>query len=64
MIDEEQASIIATREDREWFTVETVAGDVFEIEHPPISEELEAALMSEVRAIVNREEIVFSVPWE
>jgi hypothetical protein len=53
MIDDEKARIIGTRvEEREWFTVETVAGDVFEAAHPPISEEVEAQLMRQVRAII------------
>jgi hypothetical protein len=58
MIDDEKAHVIGTREeeDREWLTVETIAGDVFEIERPPISEEVESVLMSEVRAIVADED--------
>jgi hypothetical protein len=39
MIDDEKARIIGTRvEDREWLTLETVAGDVFEIARLTISE--------------------------
>ena len=66
MIDDEKAHVIRTRveEEREWLTVETVASDVFAIARPPISEELEAVLVSEVRSIMNREEIIFSVPSE
>jgi hypothetical protein len=58
MIDDEKARVIATRveKEHEWLTVETVAGDVFEILSPPISEELEAQLMRQVRAIVADEE--------
>jgi hypothetical protein len=41
MIDDEKARVIGTRvEEREWLTVETVVGDVFEIAHPAISEEV------------------------
>ncbi len=52
MIDDEKARVIGTRveEEREWLTVETVAGDVFEIRRPAISEEVEAQLMGQVRA--------------
>jgi hypothetical protein len=58
MIDEEKAHVIGTRteEKREWLTIETVAGDVFEIARPPISEEVEAELMSQVRAIIANED--------
>jgi hypothetical protein len=54
MIDDEKAREIGTRveEGREWLKVETVAGDVFEIVRPPISEEGEAELMRQVRSIV------------
>jgi hypothetical protein len=58
MIDDEKAWVTGTRvgEERELLTVKTVAGDVFEIERPPISEELEAVLMREVRAIIADED--------
>jgi hypothetical protein len=57
MIDDEKAHIISTRvEVREWLTVQTIAGDVFEIVRPRISEEVEAQLMSQVRAIVADED--------
>lgn len=53
-IDDEKAWIVGKRiiDNRAYLTVRTVAGDVFEIERPPISEELEAMLMSGVRDIV------------
>jgi hypothetical protein len=43
MIDDEKARVTPTRveEERERLTVETVAGDVFEVARPPISEEPE-----------------------
>jgi hypothetical protein len=58
MIDDEKARIAGTpiESDREYLTVQTIAGDVFEIVRPPISEELEAVLMSEVRSIVADED--------
>jgi hypothetical protein len=58
MIDDEKARIIGTRaeEEREWLAIETVAGDVFEIAHPAISEEVEAQLMWLVRAIIADED--------
>jgi hypothetical protein len=58
MIDDEKARITGTRveEDREWLTVETVAGDAFEFARPPISEEAEAQLLWQVRAIVADED--------
>jgi hypothetical protein len=58
MIDDEKARVIGTRveEDGEWLTIETVAGDVFEIARPPISEEVESDLMSQVRAIIADED--------
>jgi hypothetical protein len=57
MIDDEKARVIGTRlvDSREYLTVRTVAGDVFEIMRPPISEELEAELMKQVRAIVEED---------
>jgi hypothetical protein len=44
MTDDEKAWVTGTRllGSREYLTVRTVAGDVFEIERPPISEEVEA----------------------
>ena len=58
MIDDEKARVIGTRveEGREWLTVETIAGEMFEIMRPPISEEVEAELMAQLRAIVAEEE--------
>jgi hypothetical protein len=58
MIDDEKAWVTGTRliDSREYLAVRTVAGDVFEIVRPPISEELEAALMSEVGSIVADED--------
>ena len=57
IIDDEKAHVIGTRvEEREWLTVETVAGEVFEIARPPISGEVEAQLMRQVRAIVAEED--------
>jgi hypothetical protein len=58
MIDDEKAWITGTRlvDSREYLTVQSVAGDVFEIVRPPISEEVESELMSQVRAIVADEE--------
>jgi hypothetical protein len=58
MIDEEKAHVIGTRleEGIEFLPVETVAGDVFDIKRPEISEEVEADLMKKVRAIVADEE--------
>jgi hypothetical protein len=57
MIDDEKARIDGTRveEEGDWLTIETIAGDVFEIIRPPISEELEAQLMEQVRAIVEED---------
>jgi hypothetical protein len=53
MIDDEKESVISTRvEEREWLTVETVAGDVFEIARPLIPEKVEAEPMNKVRAII------------
>ncbi len=51
MIDDEKARVIGTRtqEEREWLTVETVEGEVFEINRPPISDEVEAELINHVR---------------
>ena len=58
MINDEKAHVIRTRveEEREWLTVETVAGDVFEIVRAPMSEEVEAQLMTQVRAIIADED--------
>jgi hypothetical protein len=58
MIDDEKARVIGTRVDegREWLTVETLAGDAFEIARPPISEDVEAELMRHVRGIIMDEE--------
>ena len=58
MIDDEKARVIGAQveEDREFVTVQTVAGDVFEIVRPPISEEVESKLMSPVRSIVADED--------
>jgi hypothetical protein len=57
MVDDEKARVIGTRvEEREWLTVKSVAGDVFEIVRPEISEEIESELMSQVRAIVADED--------
>ena len=57
MIGDEKARVIGTRveEEREWLTVETVAGEVFEIARPPIWEEVDAQLMEQVRAIVEED---------
>ncbi len=41
--------------EQEWLTIETVAGDVFEIVRPPMSEEREAELMKQVRVTVQKE---------
>ncbi len=41
---------------REYLTVQTIAGEVFEILRPSILEEVEAQLMEQVRSIVAREE--------
>lgn len=58
MIDDEKAWIIGKRMDgdRELLTVRTVAGDQFEIMRPKISEELEAELMAQLRAIIAEDE--------
>lgn len=47
MIDDEKAWVTGTRlvDNQEYLTVRTIAGDVFEIIRPPISEEVEARLM-------------------
>jgi hypothetical protein len=37
---------------QEWLTVKAIAGDVFEIVRPPMSAEVEARLMGQVRGIV------------
>lgn len=54
MIDDEIAWVTGTRvgDSREFLTVRTVAGDVFEIIRPAISEGVEAKLMGQVMAIV------------
>jgi hypothetical protein len=53
VIDDEKARVIGTRVEveREWLTVETVAGNAFEIMRPEISEEAEAVLKERVQAI-------------
>jgi hypothetical protein len=58
MIDDEKARVIGARleEEREWLTLETVAGDLFEIVRPPISEEVELQLMKQVRVIIADED--------
>jgi hypothetical protein len=58
MIDDEKARVIGMRVEveREWLTVETVAGDVLEIVRPPIPEEVEAQFMRQVGAIVADED--------
>jgi hypothetical protein len=58
MIDDEKARITGTRliGCRECLAVRTIAGDVFEIARPPISDELEAELMNKVRAMVADED--------
>ena len=58
MIDDEKAHVIGTRKKngQEWLTIKTLAGDVFEIIRPPISEKVEAELMRQVRAIIADEE--------
>ncbi len=57
MIDDEKARISGSRVegDREFVTVRTIAGDVFEMVRPEISEEVEAELMAQVRAIIAEE---------
>ena len=54
MIDDEKARITNSRVEgnREYATVKTIAGDVFEIMRPEISEEIESQLMRQVRAII------------
>jgi hypothetical protein len=58
IIDDEKARVIRTREEngQEWLTIKTLAGDELEILRPPISEEVEAQLVSQVRAIVADED--------
>lgn len=58
-IDDEKAWGTGTRlnENREYLTVRTVAGDVFEIMRPQISEEVESELMSQVREIIADDEV-------
>lgn len=57
MIDEEKARVTSKRtsDNQEWLTVQTIAGDVFEIERPSISEKLEAELMTQVREIIEED---------
>ena len=57
MVDDEKARVIGTRVEngQEWLTIKTTAGEVFEILRPPISEEVEAELMRQVRAIVHED---------
>lgn len=57
MIDDEKARVTSKRtsDNQEWLTVQTIAGDVFEIERPSISEKLEAELMTQVRAIIEED---------
>ncbi len=57
MIDDEKAHVIGSYQEhgQAWLTIETVAGDVLEILRPVISEEYEAELMAQVRAIVEAE---------
>ncbi len=47
MIDDEKARITGSRVEgnRELMTVHTIAGDIFELVRPEISEEVEAELM-------------------
>ncbi len=58
MIDDEKARITGTRIEghREFVTVKTLAGDVFEIVRPEISEDVEAELIEQVRAILAEED--------
>ena len=58
MINDEKARVIGTRAEngQEWLTIKTLAGDVFKIVRPPISEEVEAQLMRQVRAIIAGED--------
>ncbi len=57
MIDDEKARMAGTRIEgnREFVTVKTLAGDVFEMVRPGISEEDKAELIEQVRAIVHEE---------
>jgi hypothetical protein len=57
MIDDEKAHITGTRMDGdlEYLTVQTIVGEVFEIMRPLISEEVEAQLMEQLRAIITGE---------
>ncbi len=57
MIDAEKARITHSRFEgnREYVTVQTIAGDVFKLVRPGISEKLEAELMEQVRAILAEE---------
>jgi hypothetical protein len=54
MVDDEKARISGSRVegDREYVTVKTLAGEVFEILPPPVSEQVEAQLMAQVTAII------------
>jgi hypothetical protein len=62
MIDDEKAWVTSSRVegDREYLTIQTIAGEVFEILRPEISEEVEAQLMEQVRAIIADEDDVGS----
>ncbi len=55
MVDDEKAWFVGSRieDGRELVAVKTIAGDVFEIVRPPISEEQEAEYMAEIRVIVD-----------
>jgi hypothetical protein len=57
MIDDGKAHITGTRidGDREYLTVQTIAGEVFEIMQPLISDEVEAELNNHVRAIIRED---------
>lgn len=57
LLDDEKARVIESREDggKLHLIVQTVNGERFEIERPPISEETEQLLLEQVRAIVKEE---------
>ena len=57
MIDDEKARVVRTQGDGEHFFlfVQTLNGEQFEIERPPMSEEMERLLLEQIRAIVEEE---------
>ena len=58
MIDDEKARVIGTRmeDGQEWLTVQTVAGDAFEIMRPPIWSEAVLQMRVQMKQIIAEEQ--------